>query len=108
MNSHDTPGETSAVVHEVNSASSPAGQSNLTLGHPQGALGCGNLLQNLSFETGLTGWTTDNATAADNNPFEGTQVARLGPGVASIFQDVSLDELSHCPLYKTSPTTPLN
>ena len=49
-----------------------------------------NLVQNPSFEAGLNGWTFTNVTPADFNPFEGTQVARLGPGVASIFQDIPI------------------
>lgn len=60
---------------------------------------CNNLLQNPSFETGLTGWEWNNVIAADYNPFEGTQVARMGPGVASLFQDVSLVGLEQCPLF---------
>ncbi len=60
---------------------------------------CYNLLQNPSFEIGLFGWETNNVITADNNPFEGTQVARLGPGVASMFQDVSLANTGHDPLF---------
>ena len=60
---------------------------------------CNNLVQNPSFEEGLTGWESNNAATTDNNPFEGTQVASLGPGVASLFQDVALASLSHRPLF---------
>ncbi|MFX4263325.1 hypothetical protein ACOBQJ_14140 [Pelotomaculum propionicicum] len=56
------------------------------------------MLQNPSFEAGLTGWYTNNVIYADNNPFEGTQAAELGQGVASMFQDVSLAETGQYPL----------
>lgn len=49
-----------------------------------------NLVANPSFEAGLTGWNFSNVTIADANPFEGTAAARMGPGIASLFQDVSL------------------
>lgn len=47
-----------------------------------------NLIQNPSFEMGLLDWRFVNASIADDNPLEGTAVARLGPGVSSLFQDV--------------------
>lgn len=49
-----------------------------------------NLIQNPSFEEGLNFWSADNVTVNDNNPFEGTATARLGPGIASITQDILL------------------
>jgi len=49
-----------------------------------------NLIQNPSFEEGLNFWSATNASVNDNNPFEGTATARLGPGIASITQDVLL------------------
>ena len=57
-----------------------------------------NLVQNPSFEAGLTGWTANNA-ALTNVPFEGTQEALLGPNVASIFQDFPLDRRCRDPLF---------
>lgn len=50
----------------------------------------GNLLQNPGFECDLLHWVTDNVTSVDTNPAEGTQAARLGTGVASLYQDVPL------------------
>lgn len=52
---------------------------------------CLNLLENPGFETGLTGWSANNVNIGNGNPFEGTQEAILGSGVASIFQDVPVD-----------------
>ncbi|MEW6228287.1 MAG: hypothetical protein AB1700_09395 [Bacillota bacterium] len=49
-----------------------------------------NLVQNPSFESGLAGWTATNVTPSDFNPFEGTAAARMGPGVASLFQDIPI------------------
>jgi hypothetical protein len=49
-----------------------------------------NLIQNPSFEEGLNFWSATNVSVNDNNPFEGTATARLGPGIASITQDVLL------------------
>jgi len=57
-----------------------------------------NLVQNPSFETGLTGWSANNV-GMTNIPFEGTQEALLGPNVASIFQDVLLDRRCRDPLF---------
>lgn len=50
-----------------------------------------NLIQNPSFEEGLNFWNAHNVTISDSNPFEGTAAAQLGPGIASISQDVLLD-----------------
>lgn len=60
---------------------------------------CFNLIQNPSFESGLSEWVSDNVKATDNNPFEGTQAAMMGPGVASMFQDVSLPFQCKSPLF---------
>ncbi|MDD3653973.1 MAG: hypothetical protein PHO01_07295 [Desulfotomaculaceae bacterium] len=60
---------------------------------------CNNLLQNPSFEAGLNGWETSNVIVADNDPFEGTQVARMLTGVASMFQDVPLANTGCHPLF---------
>lgn len=60
---------------------------------------CNNLIQNPSFEEGLTGWVTDNVITANDEPFEGNQVARLGQGVASMFQDVAINSLGYAPLF---------
>lgn len=49
-----------------------------------------NLVQNPSFEAGLAGWVANNVTPSDFNPFEGTAAARMGPGIASVFQDVPI------------------
>ncbi len=63
----------------------------------------GNLLQNPSFESGLTFWQADNVITADTSAAEGTQVARLGfdPTIrpASLFQDVPLLPLQRKPLF---------
>ncbi len=59
---------------------------------------CNNLVQNASFEAGLAGWEWTNVTLTNSNPFEGTQAALLGEGVASLYQDVSLHKLANNPL----------
>ena len=60
---------------------------------------CGNLLQNPGFEAGLSGWdASTNVKAMDQNPFEGTQVAQMGPAKAFIFQDISLVGVERYPL----------
>ena len=57
-----------------------------------------NLLQNPSFEAGLSGWVTDNVGQNSVLAFEGTQAAVLNHGLASIFQDVLLPETVSGPL----------
>jgi hypothetical protein len=59
----------------------------------------GNLLQNSSFESDLTFWQAENVTSVDTSAAEGTQAASLGPGVASLFQDVVLGPLQRMPLF---------
>lgn len=49
-----------------------------------------NLVQNPGFEAGLAGWTATNVAVVNGNPFEGTASARMGPGMASIFQDIPI------------------
>lgn len=60
---------------------------------------CNNLLQNPSFEAGLDGWLVNNVFATNDTPFEGTQSARMGQGVASLSQDVELTILTKYPLF---------
>ncbi|MCY6370171.1 hypothetical protein [Clostridium ganghwense] len=50
-----------------------------------------NFVQNPSFERGLSNWTSNNVTIANNNAFEGTASARLGPGIASLHQDIPIN-----------------
>ena len=53
-----------------------------------------NLVKNHSFEVGTSEWVVQNVTAADITSFIGTQTARMGSGIASIYQDVSLRDVS--------------
>ena len=53
-----------------------------------------NLLQNPGFENDLAHWRFDNAIPVDTISAEGTQAALLGPGVASLYQEVNLGD---CP-----------
>lgn len=59
---------------------------------------CGNLLENPSFEAGLTGWVTNNVSLSVGSPFEGTTTARMGQAAASMFQDVLLNKNCRKPL----------
>ncbi|NLM23265.1 MAG: hypothetical protein GX210_04170 [Firmicutes bacterium] len=59
---------------------------------------CINLLPNPSFEAGLAGWSSSNASIGSGNPFEGTQEANLGPGAAVLFRDIPLNRCCH-PLF---------
>ena len=59
----------------------------------------GNLIQNHSFENDMVFWTTNNARSGNTNPAEGTQVANLGSGVASLSQDVPLSKNNFHPLF---------
>lgn len=68
--------------------------------------GCINLLHNPSFEAGIDGWTGNNVFAADSGTFEGTQMAILGTGVASLFQDVSLSGVNRTPLFLSFNVAP--
>ncbi|MEW6243591.1 MAG: hypothetical protein AB1497_04865 [Bacillota bacterium] len=49
-----------------------------------------NLIKNPSFEAGLANWVATNVAPADFNAFEGTATARMGPGVASLYQDIPI------------------
>jgi hypothetical protein len=61
---------------------------------------CFNLVENPSFEAGLAGWiTSGNVVAGDDIPFEGTQVAIMSAGVASMYQDVPLSGADNKPLF---------
>ncbi|MEW9095903.1 MAG: hypothetical protein AB2417_12550 [Clostridiaceae bacterium] len=57
-----------------------------------------NLLQNPSFEVGLSGWVTNNVSLESRLAFEGTQAALMDTGIASIYQDVLLPETGKKPL----------
>lgn len=86
-----------------NEISNPGSCTNNTTCHcvkhtPQPCSRCNNLVQNSSFEAGLAGWEWTNVTLINDNPFEGTQRALLGEGVASLYQDVSLAKLGNYPL----------
>ncbi|MBM7869924.1 hypothetical protein JOC70_001394 [Clostridium pascui] len=59
---------------------------------------CGNLLENPSFEAGLTDWVTNNVSASGEKPFEGTAIARMGQTAPSMFQDVLLNKNCRKPL----------
>lgn len=67
--------------------------------NPKVCLGCSNLVQNPSFETGLSGWISNNASVQDTDVFEGTQEVLLGPDIASLHQDISLVGLYNHPLF---------
>lgn len=58
-----------------------------------------NLLQNHSFEVGLSGWITDNVSLESRAAFEGTQAAKLNTGISSIYQDVFLPGTGSGPLF---------
>ena len=58
----------------------------------------GNLLQNPSFESDLAFWQASNVITTNSSPAEGTQAASLGPGVASLYQDVLLGLWQRKPL----------
>ena len=94
----EAPCATVEVVDEQNS-SRTAGNTKPTPPKQEVCFKCNNLLQNPSFETGLTGWETDNVITTDGNPYEGTQVASLRQGVASMFQDVLLAKVGFRPLF---------
>lgn len=57
----------------------------------QDGLSCISFVPNPSFETGLSGWSTNNVNITGANPFEGTQEVSLGPNVASMFTDIPID-----------------
>lgn len=59
----------------------------------------GNLIQNASFESGLSYWQSENAEAANSSPSEGNQSAALTGGVGSLFQIVPLPAIQRSPLF---------
>ena len=61
-----------------------------------------NRVQNPSFEAGLDSWEFSNVNVVDTNPFEGTASARMGPGVASIFQDIRIRGCDYKPSFLLS------
>lgn len=58
----------------------------------------GNLVQDPSFEADYYWWWTDNTSITDTAVFEGTAVATMGPGIASLFQEFSLKGANRHPL----------
>lgn len=66
---------------------------------PEPCVRCGNLVQDPSFEASNSYWWTDNTYIADTSVFEGTAVARLGPGVASVFQELSIKGASQYSMF---------
>lgn len=65
---------------------------------PPPCIDCRNLVQNPSFEADFSYWHKDNVSITGINVFEGTATASLGPGAASLYQDVWLDKLEGKPL----------
>ena len=59
----------------------------------------GNLLQNASFEAGLSFWQAENAGVTNGSPAEGAQAAGLWAGVSSLYQVVALPPLQRNPLF---------
>jgi len=59
---------------------------------------CVNLVQDPSFEARTFDWITSGVFFTDNSVFEGAIQAALGPGIASIYQEVSLRGVNGCPL----------
>lgn len=58
---------------------------------------CGNLVQDPSFESQYFSWQQSNVLFTDNSVYEGAIQARLGPGVASLFQELSLQGVGKNP-----------
>lgn len=54
-----------------------------------------NLVLNPGFNGNLDNWNITNVSLADLNPYEGVASARLGPGVASLRQTVTLPSGTH-------------
>lgn len=52
-----------------------------------------NLIQNSSFEAGLSGWVTNNVSLNGLKPYEGTHTAQMDIGLASMYQDVPIVSL---------------
>ena len=62
-------------------------------------LRCTNLVQNPSFEAEYAYWWTNNVYIGNTNVFEGTAVAILGTGVASLNQELKLHGATGSPLF---------
>lgn len=60
---------------------------------------CGNLVLDPSFEAQYYFWRTDNVIFTNNSPFEGAIQARLGPGPASVSQEISVQGVGENPLF---------
>jgi len=60
---------------------------------------CGNLVQDGSFESQYANWVQYNAIYTNVSVHEGAIQARLGPGVASIYQEVSLRDTGDRPFF---------
>ncbi|MGI6404492.1 MAG: hypothetical protein ACOX0K_09890 [Oscillospiraceae bacterium] len=59
---------------------------------------CGNLVQDPSFENQFSYWQVTNGTFTNTNVYEGAIQARLGPGVASLAQELSLRGACKAPM----------
>ena len=59
---------------------------------------CGNLVQDFSFESQYGPWVASNVTFTNTDVYEGAIQARLGPGVASLYQIVSLEGVCRSPM----------
>ncbi len=59
---------------------------------------CGNLIQDSSFESQYGYWRTDSVSFGNSSVYEGAIQARLGPGVASLFQELSLQGVGQNPM----------
>lgn len=60
---------------------------------------CGNLVQDPSFESQYSQWQQSNAAFTDKSVYEGVIRARLGPGVATLYQELSLRGVGEKPLF---------
>lgn len=59
---------------------------------------CGNLVQDPSFENQFVFWQATNTLFTNTNVYEGLIQARMGPGVASLAQELSLQGCTKKPL----------
>ncbi len=66
---------------------------------PEPCVRCGNLVQDPSFEASGAYWWFSDASISDTSVFEGTAVASMGPGVSSVFQELSLKGINQYPLF---------
>jgi len=58
---------------------------------------CVNLVQDPSFESYSFEWITFNTSLTDTNVYEGAVQMELGPGTATLYQEVSLRGVNECP-----------